>query len=429
MPLLVGLLLLFQTTMPAGVPPELKAALASRQFLNAQITWEASDRTPAGAWGIATYVGSQIAYETHFPEGPPGSSLVDHAILRGLYWEGQLLENSGDPLSARLLEDPAMGGGGVPMDYRVLGMHGRTSTERNHNPFEPLGTEAPQYSVDRRDGLVVVSAREQVGGRLFERRWSIDPRQGWNVLLFESLQDGRPTISVATTLARAGEHWFPQEVEYRNPDGPFLTIRITNAKLNDPSLPGQLTPAFIEVVPGTNVYRMSRDGPSEKGSFDETGFVNDAEFKRRLRAGELKRGEAFVRGVERLKEIGARLRAAKKGTPSAWEEYVAEFIAKHSLDDAQATRAWSIYRDCRDAADQWIDRHRSEYDELDKQQRSAKSASDANEAAAVAARAQQLRRPIVEIFDERLVPRLERLLTREQRTLDSPTSRPASRSP
>ena len=174
------LALLLQASTSRGLPAELKAALAARQFLNAQITWESHTRT-AGAesttWGIATYVGDQIAYETHYPDTPPGSGLVDHAIIRGLYWQGALFENDADPLSARLLEDPRMGSG-INMDYRVLGMHLQSQTDPSFNPFEPTGDETPEFSVREQDGLVVVTALERTPLKTRERRWSIDPQRG-----------------------------------------------------------------------------------------------------------------------------------------------------------------------------------------------------------------------------------------------------------
>ncbi len=427
----IVVLLLLQANVAQGVPPELKAALAARQFQNAQITWEAYTG-PAGqqsrSWGIATYVGSQIAHETHYPDGPPNSSMVDHTVFRGLYWEGRLLENEGDALTARLLEEPRMGNG-VLMDYRVLGMHTRTSTGPEYDPFGARGDATPTYSVTKCDGLVVVSALERAGQKAFERRWSIDPQRGWNVILYEELAGGQPALTVGTKLAKSGDYWFPQEVEYRNPDGPYATIRVRDVKLNDPSLPKRLTPEFIEVVPGTNIYRMSPDAPPEAGSFDGERFVGAEEFGRRVRAGEIQRGEAFLRGLARLTEIGAEKRAAEKYTPSAWEKFVTEFVAAHRLDDAQATRAWSIYRDCRDVGNQYLRKRKEEFDELEKGREALKFTPSADQSAKLAARAAELRRPIQEIFDEQLVPRLDKLLRREQRALNRATSQPGASRP
>jgi hypothetical protein len=422
-------LVLFQPTAPQGLPPELKAAFDSRQFLNAQITWESHTRAADqefACWGIATYVGSQIAYETHYPDGPPGSSVVDHAIIRGLYWEGRLFENAGDPLSARLFDDPRMGSG-IIMDYRVLGMHARPKTGPAHNPFEPAADAAPDYTVSRHGGLVFVSARERNNGGSLERRWSIDPQRGWNVVLYEESERGRPTVSVVSTLAKTGDVWFPQQVEYRHPDGaPFLTVRMRSVKINDPSLPQRLAPEFIEVVPGTNIYRMFRDAPPEPARFDGQRLVSVEEFKRRRRAGEIQRGDAFVRGLERLTEAGDRERAAKRYTPSAWERYVAEFIAEHGLDAAQSNRAWSIYRDCRDSAARYVQSHKAEFDDLERAQGALKFAPDANQSANLAGKAADLRRPIERIFEEQLVARLDRLPTRAQWALGRATSEPVS---
>jgi hypothetical protein len=423
--------LLLQANAAQGVPAELKAALAARQFQNAQITWEALTGPPNSqfrSWGVATYVGDQVAHETHYPDNPPNSSMVDHTVFRGLYWEGGLLENEGDALTARLLTEPRMGNG-VLMDYRVLGMHARTSTAPEYNPFEVRGDATPAYSVTKRDGLAVVSAVERAAERVFERRWSIDPQSGWNVILYEEVSDGRPTLTVGTKLAKTGEYWFPQEVEYRNPDGPYATFRIREVKLNNPNLPKRLMPEFIEVVPGTNIYRMFPDAPPEAARFDGERIIGVEEFKRRRRAGEIQRGEAFVRDLARGPEILAQQRAGEKYTPSEWEKFVARFIAEHNLDNGQGTRAWSIYRDCRDSADQYLKKHKEEFDELDKGRAALKFTPNADQSAKLAARAAELRRPVQEIFDEQLVPRLDKLLTREQRALSHPTSEPVAARP
>jgi hypothetical protein len=274
-----------------------------------------------------------------------------------------------------------------------------------------------------------VAARERVGGDVGERRWSIDPQQGWNVLRYEERANDRLVRSVSSKLARYGECWFPREVEYRNADGPYLTIRMRDVKLNDPSLPKHLTPEFIEVVPGTNVYHMFPDAPSEMVGFDGARFVDFEELRRRVRAGEVQRGEAFLRALDRLTDVGARERTAEKYTPSAWEKYVAKFIAEHQLDPAQTSRAWSIYRDCRSAANRYLLKAAAEIDQLDKRQEALKFLPDVNEAKTLAIKKAEVYRPVQEIFDEQLAPRLDKLLTRAQRALGETTAtRPTSRS-
>jgi hypothetical protein len=99
------------------------------------------------------------------------------------------------------------------------------------------------------------------------------------------------------------------------------------------------------------------------------------------------------------------------------------------LDDAQATRAWSIYRDCRDVGNQYLRKRKEEFDELEKGREALKFTPSADQSAKLAARAAELRRPIQEIFDEQLVPRLGRLLTRGQRAVSQPASAPVWEGP
>lgn len=109
-----------------------------------------------------------------------------------------------------------------------------------------------------------------------------------------------------------------------------------------------------------------------------------------------------------------------EGFEGEWEKYVREFIEKYKLDEGQTQKAHSILKDCQDQAANVMRRAKPRLEQLEKKSKRLADTKDQDKVKAladIATERQKILEPIARIFDERLKPRLERLLTRDQRKL------------
>jgi len=117
-----------------------------------------------------------------------------------------------------------------------------------------------------------------------------------------------------------------------------------------------------------------------------------------------------------------------KNFESEWEKYVREFIARYNLDDEQAQRANTILADCQQQAERYLGTRRSDIEQMEKREKELKeakpaggkaAASDApdrsKELADITKRKDEAMKPVADIFEKTLKPRLEKLPTRAQR--------------
>lgn len=102
---------------------------------------------------------------------------------------------------------------------------------------------------------------------------------------------------------------------------------------------------------------------------------------------------------------------------ASWDKYVADFVKRYGLVDAQEQKAESILKSCKLTAEQYLRRQRRQLDRIEKQIAEAKQAKPANEEAVTKLEKRQaaLMEPLTEIFEKQLKPRLEQLPTRAQR--------------
>jgi len=125
-------------------------------------------------------------------------------------------------------------------------------------------------------------------------------------------------------------------------------------------------------------------------------------------------------------------RAARPGATSAqgfegeWDKYVADFIAKFNLDDAQQQQAHAILEDCKTQANRYVQGRKSTIERIDEQIADLQAVhGDPGDKGEAKKRAEQLsklndkktemREPIGRIFEKQLKPRLDRIPTRAQR--------------
>ncbi|MBN2447459.1 MAG: hypothetical protein JXO22_12075 [Phycisphaerae bacterium] len=113
---------------------------------------------------------------------------------------------------------------------------------------------------------------------------------------------------------------------------------------------------------------------------------------------------------------------------SEWDKYVADFIERYSLNDAQTQKAHTILKSCKEQAAQLVRRNKSKIEVLDKQLADARKDKDtASEVAKLTKQRDGLLEPLTQIFERQLKPRLDKLPTRAQReAAEKPKPRPAA---
>lgn len=335
-----------------------------------------------------------------------------------LSWEvrGRRIERSDNPLAqARDRELP----GQLRFDPRTLGL----SASLVARELEEIIPEAAGFGESSRDGLIIARLTHSAGVTTI---W-LDPTRGHGPVRVRDEFTGGRWTECRSELRKTDGVWFPTRLEYfdsafESGGRPVRSIELLDVELNRPSHSHRLVPGDIGLEPGMENVRLDLQmQPRQMGKWDGQSVVSHQEFLDRLRQGELREGESFVRAVQAsavepsphppqpndrgeasaVREIdehlALKMRVAPEKTPGLWEEFVQRFIRDHKLDDAQAQKALAILKQCQSRADDYLLRTRDEF------------------ARASPREASSLLRPLERIFSEELHPRLVRLLTREQR--------------
>lgn len=120
---------------------------------------------------------------------------------------------------------------------------------------------------------------------------------------------------------------------------------------------------------------------------------------------------------ERDDRAPQRVAAPKPGWEGDWEKYVREFIQKYDLNDEQKQRANSVLDDCKKQAHRYLDSRKSRIEAMEKQiaeLQKSKDRSKNNDLQKLRAAIDDMRKPVTQIFERQLKPRLEKLPTRAQ---------------
>ena len=121
---------------------------------------------------------------------------------------------------------------------------------------------------------------------------------------------------------------------------------------------------------------------------------------------------------------------AGKNFETEWEKYTKDFIAKYELSEEQQQKALTILKDCQENATKVAASKKSEIDEIEKRENELKTSQDAGkskELGELTKRRDAALKPIGEIFENQLKPRLDRLPTRAQRkAADDAAKKPAT---
>lgn len=295
--------------------------------------------------------------------------------------------------------------------------------------------------------LHVVTSKDAYG----TTKYWIDSQRGWNPVRVARYADGELVAESRSTLKQFGEHWFPEIVMYfqpsfKNGKEPLEIVRIHSAEFNRPEHPQKLTPYDIGIDIGMPIdlyeEQMRPQTISAHGTvfWDGEKVVSSAEYGERVRSGELRAGPHYRRLIARYRERAAAVKATAsqliaarlvrpagnwtwKVYESIWEGYTRQFIEKYKLDAEQAETAWRILKSCQEQAEGYLSKHKADFEKLDvelkkfqtKENKKQKRDQLEKRADLLGERFVALMKPIDDIFEKQLRPRLDKLPTRAQR--------------
>lgn len=340
------------------------------------------------------------------------------------------------------------------VDVRALGMV--PSFQRTKNlagefwafPTEQKGSR--HYRERESDGLWEATVEFESHSSM---RWWIDPSKGWNAVRSQFISETGAVLAecVVSLQKFDDETWFPEWIAYFNSqiEGPYCSVEIQSAKFNSRDLPEHLNADCIGIEPGMMVSIIGRPGTSD-ATWAGDRLVSSEEGTELIKKGLLKRGptlEASIRtGNEREARKSAGLPPLPEPSPFAnialmkpdyisksitadvlrglWARYARDFIRQFRLDAEQSQKANLILQDCQQQAYAYLDR---EQNTLGKIVEEAKAEAGEKALQKLDARISGIRKPIDEIFEKQLKPRLDKLPTRAQRAAaeKSPTSAPS----
>jgi len=393
-------------------------------FATADIRWTQESRLSRRLYRRNRYAGKTWVYsEVGDPDGlvrstqlgNPGAFSEVHTLMAdGLQWK---LTEHVPPVDVWEIDQDRGRIGWPVIDVRTFGilpeLKANVTLDHAIHSILPEITPGDISVRDDSAGLKIVRARS--GDMTIS--WWIDPSRGYSPVRVERESNGKTLSRLIIELAQYDGHfWFPKHIEQteQRPDGPVVfKFNFESAEFDRPVHPARLTPMDIGVVYYNAVqWQGNRKGT---GFWDGTIIVPDAEEYRRFKAGEIN-NDTLIAWHARIAECKAaqfgRIPAWRNephfgfGKPcdlDAWEIYVRRFGLTYKLDERQRNASLAVLSDCRKLAVAILPGIR------EKQEKEGDTA-----------RREALLRPIAEIFDRQLVPRLESLLTTPQSS--QPTS-------
>lgn len=300
----------------------------------------------------------------------------------------------------------------------------------------PDGRPGIVWSETRRGRHVELEAAMASGTTI---RWTIAPDKDWNAEQIVVRDAEGIQYELVCELAQFGEIWFPHRVTLHGNGVLATTVVVHEAQFNQPGDPEAFEPADIGIEPAFNVSPQNFRIPGEAILvWDGDTLVTIEEWKVMVASGLREAGptmQARRRGeinpyytpeqVERIRLRRALL--AKEGPATGalladWERYVRDFIVRHQLDADQTARALDILQRCQRKAHAHLDRHADRITRAHDEAAGADESVPAHRRAAAEAEIAKRIAPLGEIFENELKPRLDALLTDEQRKHMTPAS-------
>lgn len=270
----------------------------------------------------------------------------------------------------------------------------------------------PRWSATREGDLICVALATDDATI---SRW-IDPTRGWNLVRID-YKRGEVHRAAEIELQKSDGAWFPSLVRVLS--GPNLdtvreTIQVVSAEFNRPDHPADFKLSDIGIVDGASVQVWSNDNtPIEYGVVQSGRYASLASLAAQSREAVDAEDGAEALGASRLREV-------LQKPESLWERYVRRRIAAHKLNDDQQRMCWAILRDCQEAAQSHFNRKKSESDAVLRDMDVKGDAAADGRAKELTARLDALIEPINRIFETRLKPRVDDVVTKAQRAKKSP---------
>lgn len=339
------------------------------------------------------------------------------------------------------------GSGYAGPDFRALGLVpglpgqnlGELLREYQSSPNRPV-----VYSEKQEADQTVVTARSPEGS---VTTWWISEKHGHQPVRVTCSAGGTIVAECRVELAEFDGQVYPKRVTYTAGAAgtvpPYYEYDILSARFNDPADPADITPESIGIRPHeTMIFSYHADGgllhAGPSGYFDGQRFVPLSEYYARLRdkraaslaaAGPAKAGTAGATPMATPANASNAPVDSSKATSATssihdltkWEDYTRQFIRDHKLDAGQQNAALAILKQCQERGGKYVESHKDEIDKLDAELRDLKAAKSepakplTERSAELQKRRSALTRPLDEIFEKDLKPRLEKLLTEKQR--------------
>lgn len=376
-------------------------------------------------------------------DGKPrlGGPLGEYWDSAGDYWSYRM-----DGITAQLRrgssESPQR-----PYDFRSLGMSYRPIMDAR--PDQAMARGMPpegfkcstEYFTEVRDGIHRVEARSTFpDGKVQSVFWNIDPKLDWNATRCEIWFDGKPWEASETEYERINGVVVPVFATYIRADGnPYQMYVVEQAKINEKDLPTELTPDYIGLEPGVNIFARGEPAaiyvgggqtypPREAFLLERDGVL---EMGPKLKAARAKKPIPWsvpepAEAKAALEKYRARLQQAERETMDKWERYTIDFITRYRLNDEQTTKATQILSSCRTQRDRYL---RARREDIRAARKRINSETDAARQTPHRDRLRRLLEPVQVIFEKQLKPRLDRLPTRDQRAAAEGRDSPDAQDP
>lgn len=299
----------------------------------------------------------------------------------------------------------------MPPDIRLIGMstgYGVVTQGRIGSVFSAFA-DGVVFSEDTRDGYAIVTATTTGGSKT---RYIIDPETGWNALRIESFDAaGRLRSSVSTRYELRGDVWFPTSCEAVDETTGEIrySVQIESAEVNSPDLPPRLEPEHIGIQNGMTV--VPRDRKRSQLTFLDGRLVpQDDVLHEAIASGRAKVGPKvveFKRNQGRIDpiEIDDLRKVRVDRSTDEWERYTLRFIDQYQLNETQRQEALTILKRCQAERDEWMRENAPEIERLWSERGERRSRPDFEI---------RLFKPVQDIFDRKLKPRLFKLPTSDQ---------------
>lgn len=307
----------------------------------------------------------------------------------------------------------------------------------------PNKSTARTYSERQVDGKFVVEMKLDDSNEVVT--WVIDPQKDWNPIQVSLSVAGVTVTDCRSEYRQYDGVWFPESIVYYDGAGNAVTqIETESAEINKPDLPKSLAPEDIGFLSGTFVI-SSKDkeiGGGKTGVYlERRGFVTPAEFATLTKRGEAKTDERITRFFEKLREqgklVGGSAASQAQSSPKnskiipnqvddEWDRYTRDFIRHYKLDSEQTQKAELILKNVKERRTNYVQSKKRRFGELEVE---LKKPKDADHLIKLRNEFEALCKPISDLFENQLKPRLADLPTSRQKEVAGPFKPPTATAP